>query len=123
MAAEHHGVPVGWAIDGANRNDVCLLGHTLQAVTDAGLLCDIETLHLDRCYDYPAVHRQLADTCIADACIQRGADTTGPPNAARPALDPSSPPTPGCRTTGNSAATPTEEPTADTPPCASPPPS
>lgn len=71
VAAERHGVPVGWAIDGANRNDVRLLNPTLQAVADAGLLLDVETLHLDRGYDYPAVRRQLADIGIHDADIQR----------------------------------------------------
>lgn len=71
VAAERHGVPVGWAIDGANRNDIRLLEPTLAAVADAGLLEDIETLHLDRGYDHPAVRRQLAEAGIADASIQR----------------------------------------------------
>ncbi len=79
VAAERHGVPVGWAIDGANRNDIRLLKPTLAAVADAGLLEDIETLHLDRGYDYPAVRRQLADIGIADTCIQRRANSTGTP--------------------------------------------
>ncbi len=53
MAAERHGVPIGWVIDGASRNDIRLLRPTLEAVADAGLLYDVETLHLDRGYDYP----------------------------------------------------------------------
>lgn len=77
IAAERHGVPIGWAIDGANRNDVRLLGPTLAAVADAGLLEDIETLHLDRGYDYPAVRRQLAGIGITDACIQPRSKSTG----------------------------------------------
>ena len=44
-------IPIGWVIDGANRNDSILLEPTLQAVADRGLLLDIETLHLDRGYD------------------------------------------------------------------------
>src|SRR5665647_1883341 len=40
-------IPIGWVIDGANRNDSILLEPTLQAVADRGLLLDIETLHLD----------------------------------------------------------------------------
>ena len=44
-------IPIGWVIDGANRNDTILLEPTLQAVADRGLLLDIETLHLDRGYD------------------------------------------------------------------------
>ena len=46
-------MPVGWAISGANRNDVRLLEPTLSAVAAAGFLEDIGTLHLDRGYDYP----------------------------------------------------------------------
>jgi IS5 family transposase len=44
-------VPIGWVIDGANRNDSILLAPTLQTVADRGLLLDVETLHLDRGYD------------------------------------------------------------------------
>ena len=59
MASERHGVPIGWAIDGANRNDVRMLEPTLDAVADAGLLADIGTLHLDRSYDSGAVRDRL----------------------------------------------------------------
>ena len=45
-------MPVGWAISGANRNDVRLLEPTFGAVAAVGLLEDIGTLHLDRGYDY-----------------------------------------------------------------------
>jgi hypothetical protein len=44
-------------IDGANRNDICLLAPTIEAVEANGLLADIDTLHLDRGYDYPVVRR------------------------------------------------------------------
>ena len=57
VAVEAHGIPVGWVTDGANRNDVKLLDPTLDAVAAVGLLVDIETLHLDRSYDYPAIRR------------------------------------------------------------------
>ena len=50
VAVDAHGVPVGWAIDGANRNDVRMLIPTLEAVAEAGPLADIDTLHLDRGY-------------------------------------------------------------------------
>lgn len=59
VASECHGIPVGWAIDGANRNDVRMLEPTLNAVADAGLLADIGTLHLDRSYDSGAVRDRL----------------------------------------------------------------
>ena len=41
---------MSWAADGANRNDQTLLGPTLAAAHQRGLLCDVETLHLDRGY-------------------------------------------------------------------------
>jgi hypothetical protein len=51
VATDLLGAPIGWVIDGANRNDSILLGPTLQAVAARGLLSDVETLHLDRGYD------------------------------------------------------------------------
>jgi transposase len=71
VASERHGVPIGWAIDGANRNDVRMLGATLDAVDAVGLLADIDTLHLDRGYDYPVVRQQLAALGLEDLNIQR----------------------------------------------------
>lgn len=71
VASERHGVPIGWAIDGANRNDVRMLVPTLDAVAHAGLLADIATLHLDRGYDYPAVRAELARLGLDDLNIQR----------------------------------------------------
>src|SRR5664280_298098 len=44
-------IPIGWVIDGANRNDSILLEPTLQAVAGRGLLADVQTLHLDKGYD------------------------------------------------------------------------
>ena len=71
VASERHGVPIGWAISGANRNDIRLLEPTLGAVAAAGLLEDIGTLHLDRGYDYPVVRSRLAALGIDDVDIQR----------------------------------------------------
>jgi len=71
VAADANGIPVGWAIDGANRNDLKLLEPTLIDVARVGLLVDIETLHLDRGYDYPKVRAQLADLGLDDLNIQR----------------------------------------------------
>jgi hypothetical protein len=51
VATDLFGIPIGWVIDGANRNDSVLLEPTLQAVATRGLLLDLETLHLDRGYD------------------------------------------------------------------------
>ena len=78
VASDGHGVPIGWAIDGANRNDIPMLEPTLDAVAEAGLLADIETLHLDRGYDYPAVRERLAKRGLTDLDVQRrGTKTPG----------------------------------------------
>jgi hypothetical protein len=64
VAAERHGIPIGWAIDGANRHDVRMLEPTLDAIRDTGLLVEIGTLHLDRGYDSSAVRDRLRDAGI-----------------------------------------------------------
>ena len=71
IASEAAGIPIGWAIDGANRNDIRLLGPTLDTVTARGLDLDIETLHLDRGYDANTVRTDLAARHIDDAVIAR----------------------------------------------------
>lgn len=70
VAADGAGIPLGWSIDGANRNDVKLLAPTLSDVARVGLLADVETLHLDRGYDYPKVRAQLAALGLEDVNIQ-----------------------------------------------------
>lgn len=65
IATERRGIPVGWAIAGANRNDSLLLEPTLAAVADTGLLADIETIHLDRGY---------AGDPVAKTCLSFGID-------------------------------------------------
>jgi len=78
VAAERHGIPIGWAIDGANRNDVRMLEPTLDAVAAAGLLADIGTLHLDRGYDNGVVRDQLRAARIDEFEIQlRGTKVPG----------------------------------------------
>ena len=51
IATDRYGIPLAWAIDGANRNDMVLLGPTLDAFCATGLAPDVETLHLDKGYD------------------------------------------------------------------------
>ncbi len=57
-----------------------LLGPTLDDVASSGLLSDIETLHLDRGYDYPRIRAQLHGLGLDDLNIQRhhasGTDST-----------------------------------------------
>jgi len=71
VASERHGIPLGWAIDGAHRNDVRLLEPTLDTIHQAGLLADIGVLHLDRSYDSPAVRDRLRVAGIDQFEIQR----------------------------------------------------
>ena len=59
-------MPLGWAIDGANRNDVKLLGPTIDAIHAAGLLDDVDTMHLDRGYDYPKIRAELNAAGLED---------------------------------------------------------
>lgn len=71
VGVDRHGIPLGWAIDGANRNDVRLLEPTLDAMNTGGWTDEIETMHLDRGYDYPKIRRQLFDAGLPDHVIQR----------------------------------------------------
>lgn len=71
LAADANGIPLGWSIDGANRHELKLLEPTLADVARIGLLADIETLHLDRGYDYPKVRTQLAGLGLEDVNIQQ----------------------------------------------------
>src|SRR5215217_400891 len=71
VASECAGIPIGWSIDGANRNDVAMLDPTLDAVAATGLHLDIDTITLDRGYDYPAIRARLNDRGFHDLDIQR----------------------------------------------------
>ena len=78
VAVDGHGIPIGWTIDGANRNDVHLLEPTLDAVAAAGFITEIGTLHLDRGYDSGAVRQRLTAAGIRDFEIQlRGTKVPG----------------------------------------------
>jgi transposase len=78
VASERHGVPIGWVIDGANRNDVRMLEPTLEAIIRIGLHLDIDTMHLDRGYDSGAVRALLRGAGIAQFEIQlRGTTIPG----------------------------------------------
>lgn len=65
LLTDRAGIPIGWATDGANRNDVMLVAPTLDDAERRGLLCEIETLHLDRGYD---------NTRTESDCTTRGLD-------------------------------------------------
>ena len=71
VAVDANGIPIGVAIDGANRNDLKLLEPTLDAIRANGLLDDIELLTLDRGYDYPVVRARLARYGLTELEIQK----------------------------------------------------
>jgi transposase len=71
LATDTNGVPIGWVIDGANRNDSILLAPTLDDVAQRGLLSDIETLWLDRGYDSDLTRTRLSERGIDDAVIAK----------------------------------------------------
>ena len=71
VAADAKGIPIGWAIDGANRNDVAMLEPTLDAIATTGLLEEIGTVSLDRSYDYPSIRARLHSYGLTDLDIQK----------------------------------------------------
>lgn len=71
VVCDGHGIPLAWAIDGANRHDVAILEPTLDALADTGLTDDVGTMHLDRGYDSGAVRDRLGNHGIPEFDIQR----------------------------------------------------
>jgi len=71
VATDTNGVPIGWVSDGANRHDSLLLDPTLDDIARRGLLCDIETIWLDRGYDSAITRTRLAERQIDDAVIAK----------------------------------------------------
>lgn len=71
VATDTNGVPIGWVSDGANRHDSILLAPTLDDIARRGLLCDIETIWLDRGYDSAVTRTRLAERQIDDAVIAK----------------------------------------------------
>ena len=122
--SDRHGVPIGWTIDGANRNDVRMLEPTLDDIAAAGLLVDIDTMHLDRGYDSGAVRQRLAGYGLTDVshptARHQGAGQASS-RCGSGCAGSSKPPTRGGRTTASCAATPTAATATATPRCASPP--
>ena len=84
IATDREGIPIGWAIDGANRHDMVLLRPTLDAVATRGLVTDIETLHLDRGYDNRPARVTVAAVGIDDlvCALKRKRGTAEKPKPA-----------------------------------------
>jgi transposase len=77
------GIPIGWVIAGANRQDSVLLAVTLDNVSKK-LRRRIRWLHLDRGFDNNNVRAELAERGLSDACIARKRPR-GKPDAPLPA--------------------------------------
>lgn len=71
VLTDRNGIPIGWTVDGANRNDSILLAPTLDAAAERGLLGDVETIWLDRGYDSDVTRERLAERQLDDAVIAR----------------------------------------------------
>jgi transposase len=65
IATGQDGIPVGWVLAPANTNDCKLLAETLDEVRARGLLTDVDTVHLDRGYDFPFVRQALDERHVA----------------------------------------------------------
>ena len=71
VLTDANGIPIGWAIDGANRHDSVLLVPTLDAAAERGLLNDVETIWLDRGYDSEVTRQRLGALGVNDAVIAK----------------------------------------------------
>lgn len=63
LATDAAGIPISWIDAPANRHDAKLVDITLDAVEFRGLHHDIETIHMDRGYDFAFVR---------DDCVRHG---------------------------------------------------
>lgn len=59
VGVDTNGIPLGWVIDGANRNDYKLLQPTLDQINKTVATRSIGTLHLDRGFGYPSLNDRL----------------------------------------------------------------
>lgn len=80
IATDAAGIPVGWAAEGANRNDIMLFAPTVDQIVERGLHHDTDTLHLDRGYWGARVDRSAATAGIGDLIRppKRKPDPDGP---------------------------------------------
>ena len=71
ILTDANGIPLGWATDGANRNDSVMLEPTLDDAAERGLLAGVETIWLDRGYDSDVTRQRLAERLLDDAVIAK----------------------------------------------------
>jgi transposase len=83
ILVDANGMPIGWVIAGANRQDSVLLADTIDSVP-AKYRRKIRWLHLDRGFDNRNVRAELDERGLSDACIARKRPR-GKPDAPLPA--------------------------------------
>ncbi|MXV87338.1 MAG: IS5 family transposase [Acidimicrobiales bacterium] len=66
VAVDGSAIPIGWAADAANRNDIMLFAPTMDRIVERGLHHDIDTIHLDRGYWGARVGQAAAAAGIDD---------------------------------------------------------
>lgn len=71
LVTDTDGIPLGWALDGANRHDIPMLAPTLDALEKRGLHLDVGTVHLDKGYDARTVRDLLDERGYHDAVIAK----------------------------------------------------
>lgn len=79
------GIPLGWHLDGANRNDSVLLAPALDDLGGRGMLSEIQTIWLDRGYDSELTRGRLTERNITDAVIAARRRRGIPANKKAPA--------------------------------------
>lgn len=71
IVGDRSGIPMAWAIDGANRHDMVLLEPTLDALAQRGLLAEVEIIHLDRGYSNNITRTLCAARGITEVACAR----------------------------------------------------
>lgn len=71
LATDTRGIPIGWLAAAANNNDCTLVAATLDAIEARGLLGEVDTLHMDRGYDFAFVRAECAHRGLTDVQIPK----------------------------------------------------
>ena len=71
LATDTVAIPIGIVAAAANRNDCKLVAATLDDIDRSGLLDEIDTLHLDRGYDFAFVRDDCAERGLVDVQIPK----------------------------------------------------
>lgn len=71
LAGDRWGIPIGWVSAPANRNDCKLVADTLDQIINRGLLIEVDTIHMDRGYDFDFVRNDCTTRGLTDVQILR----------------------------------------------------